>query len=762
MSDTEQIPNSKDKKTRVPEETVEQKIEFEEDVLEAINQEYSVLIAKVRAGNPSANMERIDRAFHLALHAHKEQLRNSGEPYIMHPIAVAQILADLNLDTESIVTALLHDTVEDTDISLSDIAAQFGLQTAKLVSGVTKLAKLDYQPDHIKQAENFRKLLIAISEDIRVLLVKLADRVHNMRTLHFVKDPDKRMKKARETMDVYAPLAERIGIHKFKNELQDLAFAELYPDVRQSIINRISFLRQKGVPLVKTIEEKIRNTLAEAEIDAEVYGREKTSFSIWKKMEHKNVTFEQLSDIIAFRILVKDIPACYQALGIIHTKYHTISNEFKDYISTPKGNGYKSLHTLIIGPKQRCIEIQIRTHDMHMVAELGVAAHWSYKQGIKEKIEGSQYHWVKELLNIMDNAASPEEFMEHSKLEMFYDQVFCFTPKGDLIALPRGSTTVDFAFAVHSKIGLSCVGAKVNGRIRPLSSTLENGDQVEIMRAKVPMASKAWESFVVTGKARVEIRRFLRAKQIEESVGLGRAILQKTLRQLKIEVSDETINALMIKMKRKSADELLSAIGHGIIKRDDIVEYLYPKAHAIPKGKSFGLPNFATRKKTAENNVPISIIGLTPGITVHFAKCCYPIPGDRIIGLNQENHRLDIHVAGCPSLEEYAHQEKDWVDVSWENNGDNVKIEPGHCVHIRVTMTHEIGSLSVVTSAIAKLHANIANLNMHAHTNGFATAIMDIQVRGLNHLNEMLIMLKTLSCVHEAERVKHSLNTSIA
>lgn len=444
-------------------------------ILEARNN----FLAKVKASNPKADLKLIEKAIDITVKAHEGQMRASGEPYCIHPIAVAEILTELKLDTASLITALLHDTLEDTKITLEDIEKDFGKEVAKLVDGVTKLAKIEYQPEHIKQAENFRKLLLAISEDIRVLLVKLADRLHNMRTLKHIKKPDKRIRISHETMEIYSPLAERIGIHKFKNELQDLAFSELHPEIRKSIISRLDFLRKQGTSLVDTIVKEITKTLQDAGIESVVDGREKTTCSIWRKMERKNVAFEQLADIIAFRILVKDPVECYKALGVMHTSYHMIPGGFRDFISTPKANGYQSLHTLVMGPEQRCIEIQIRTHDMHEIAELGVAAHWAYKQNQPSTIEGTHYRWIRELLEILENASSAEEFLENTKLEMYYDQVFCFSPKGDLIALPRGATPVDFAFAVHSNMGLTCIGARVNGRIVPLKTQLENGDQVD-------------------------------------------------------------------------------------------------------------------------------------------------------------------------------------------------------------------------------------------------------------------------------------------
>jgi len=474
------------------------------------------LVERVKSYDPNADEDAINRAYVFAMKMHGSQKRASGDPYFSHPIEVAGILTKYRLDSSSIITALLHDTIEDTPATLEDIEKLFGSEIARLVDGVTKLSRIEMQSDHAKQAENLRKLVIAMSEDIRVLLVKLADRVHNMRTLHYIQKPEKRRRIALETMEIYAPLAERIGMQEIKMELEDLAFAELHGDARASIIARLNFLREQGGDLIGRILEELRATLAEAGIEATVSGREKTPYSIWLKMQRKNVGFEQLSDIMAFRVAVPTVEDCYRALGVIHSKYPMVPNRFKDYISTPKPNGYRSLHTGVFGPERHRIEVQIRTYEMHEVSELGVAAHWKYKAtgSSNQKVtDGRQYRWLRELLDILEHASNPDEFLEHTKLEMFQDQVFCFTPKGDLIALPSGATPVDFAYAVHSDVGDTCVGAKINGRIMPLRSRLQNGDQVEIITSKAQTPNPTWERFVVTGKARARIRRFIRTQQ---------------------------------------------------------------------------------------------------------------------------------------------------------------------------------------------------------------------------------------------------------
>ena len=480
------------------------------------------LVEKVRAYDPSADEDALNRAYVFAMKAHGAQTRASGDPYFSHPLEVAGILTNYHLDTASIITALLHDTIEDTEATTEEITELFGEEVAQLVDGVTKLTQLELQSDRAKQAENFRKLLLAMSKDIRVLLVKLADRLHNMRTLHHVPKEERRHRIAHETMDIYAPLAERIGMHDIKDELEDRAFRELYPDARDSITRRLEFLRSEGESVVEAVLGELRDVFAEAGIEVNIAGREKSPYSIWRKMQRTHSSVEQLSDIIAFRVVVPTVPDCYQALGVVHGRYQVVPGRFKDYISTPKPNGYRSLHTSVIGLADHRIEIQIRTQDMHDVAERGVAAHWVYKEtgsgpasdAVRE--ENRQYRWLQELLEILENAVAPEDFLAHTRMEMFSDQVFCFSPRGEVYSLPRGATPIDFAYAVHTDIGDKSVGAKINGRNMPLRTVLQNGDQVEILISKNQTPSPDWEKLVVTGKARSRIRRVLRGAEMRQ------------------------------------------------------------------------------------------------------------------------------------------------------------------------------------------------------------------------------------------------------
>jgi len=707
------------------------------------------LVEKVKSYRPDADEDAINRAYVFALKAHGSQLRASGDPYFSHPVEVAYFLAGLRLDTASIITGLLHDTVEDTDVTLEEIESMFGKEVRSLVDGVTKLSKIETKSENSKQAENFRKLLIAMSEDLRVLLVKLADRLHNMKTLQFVKSQEKRHRIARETLEIYAPLAERIGMRQLKDELQDLAFTQLYPEARESILKRLDYLRATGKGAVDKIIEQIKNVVVQAGLkEFEVAGREKSPFSIWKKMESKNIGFEQLSDIIAFRIIVADIPQCYQALGAVHAAYHTVPGSFKDYISTPKGNGYRSLHTAVIGPAQQRIEIQIRTREMHEIAEYGVAAHWSYKQSRDYAVDGKQFRWIRELLDILEQSSNPEEFLEHTKLEMYHDQVFCFTPRGDIMALPRGATPVDFAYAVHSGVGDTCVGAKVNGRIVPLKTALKNGDQVEIITSKTQTPSPAWERFVITGKARSEIRKFVRTQQRNEYINLGKAILLKTFRQENQDFNDKTLEPFLSKLNKKTVDDVFAEVGEGLINRSQVFELVYPGkkiANAQPQ-KAGLLDRF--RKKPKINGHALPIKGLIPGMAIHFAGCCHPIPGDKIVGIVTTGKGITIHTAGCETLENFAETPERWIEVAWDT-GSNEQIHVGR---IKASVSHETGGLAAITNSIAKDLGNISNLKIINRSPDYFELLLDIEVKDVGHLNNIIANLRAKEVVQSVER----------
>lgn len=711
------------------------------------------LIEKVKSYDPGADLEKLERACDFSKTSHGTQKRASGDPYYLHPLEVAMILADMHLDLDTIITALLHDTVEDTDVTLDNIEKLFGDNVRALVDGVTKLTKIELQSEQTKQAENFRKLLMAMSEDIRVLLVKLADRLHNMRTLHFVKSPKKRLRIAHETMEVYSPLAERIGMQNLKNEMQDLSFAELHPEVRESIISRLEYLKRTGEGAINNIVEELTLTLQEASTNLhfKVSGREKSACSIWHKMERKNINFEQISDIMAFRVLTETREECYQVLGIIHSKYKMVPDSFKDFISTPKENGYQSLHTVVMGPSQKIIEIQIRTKEMHEVAELGVAAHWSYKQGRDYSTDGKQYKWVRELLYILEHTTDPEEFMENTKLEMDYDHIFCFTPKGDLVALPKGATPVDFAYEVHSKVGNHCTGAKVNGRIVPLRIQLANGDQVEIITSKTQVPSPAWENFVVTGKAKSEVKRFVRAQKRDEYIKLGRRVLAKAAQEAGInEVADKQIEKAAEVLRKKTSDDIYAALGEGLISTVEVIKALYPnKKISVGKSKnplSMLLPNRSN--KYVSESLPIK--GLVPGVAVYFAECCHPIPGDNIIGLVTTGKGMTIHTSDCEMLSNFASTPERLVDVSWGKESS----EQAYIGRIKITLSHEAGALAAFANIIAQEHGNISNLKISERSPEFFVMIVDLVVKGDKHLSSILTSLRSDNRIHSVSRVK--------
>lgn len=711
------------------------------------------LVERVKAYDPNADEDILNRAYVFSMKAHGSQLRASGDPYFSHPLEVAGIITGLKLDTASIATALLHDTVEDTVATLDELDRMFGHEIARLVDGVTKLSRIELQSDQTKQAENFRKLVLAMSEDIRVLLVKLADRLHNMRTLSFLNNPEKRKRIARETIEIYAPLAERMGIQQIKDELEDLAFHELNPDARDSILTRLSYLRSASAGnVVERISSELAATLGEAGVEAQVSGREKTPYSIWGKMQRKNVSFEQLSDIMAFRVIVGTVEQCYQALGVIHGRYPLIPGRFKDYISTPKPNGYRSIHTSVIGPERQRIEVQIRTADMHEVAELGVAAHWAYKQG-ELRTDGRHYRWLRELLDILEHASRPEEFLEHTKLELFQDQVFCFTPKGDLIALPRGATPVDFAYAVHSDVGDTCVGAKINGRMLPLRTQLQNGDQVEIVTSKAQTPSPTWERFVVTGKARARIRRFLRQQQRAQYIELGRGMLQKVWRQEGYDFAEKALEPVCRQFQAQSVDDLYAGVGAGTQSAREVFHAVFP-GHKTVSAETADekVVSIARARRTVKGkDQPLAIRGLIPGLAVHYARCCHPLPGDRIVGIVTTGKGVTIHTIDCETLESFADTPERWLDVAWETD-EGTENQVGR---IHVILANEPGSLGTLSTVIGRNGGNISNLKITNRNSDFFEMLIDIEVNDLRHLNNIIATLRATAVINFVERARN-------
>jgi GTP pyrophosphokinase len=727
------------------------------------------LARQVLAYDPRADGAMIEAAWRLAEEAHAPQKREDGQPYIVHPLAVAQILAGYRLDAATVATALLHDTVEDTGVTLAEIERRFGKEIARLVDGVTKLTRLEIQSERTKQAENFRKLVLAMSEDIRVLIVKLADRLHNMRTLSAVAKPEKRVRTARETIEIYAPLAERIGMDALKTEIETLSFREMNPDAWQTIAARLTYLRGQGADLIEEIEHDLRRVLREQGVEAiEVQGREKSPYSIWLKMQRKNVAFEQLSDIMAFRVIVKDKGDCYGALGAIHSAYRVVPGRFKDWISTPKTNGYQSLHTGVTVPERRNakIEVQIRTRDMHDVAEFGVAAHWIYKQG--ENVAGNRkrYPWVRDLLEILESAADPQDFLDHTKLELHRDQVFCFTPKGDLIELPRGATPVDFAYQVHSQVGDNTVGAKVNGKIVPLRHALENGDQVEIITARGGSPNPAWERFVVTGKARARIRRFVHARQRAQQKEDGRAAIAKVFRAAGLDFSDKIAEPAVRALKQPDFETLCIVVATGQFSPRDVLHAAVPELRApartvdqMPLARPRGrlgagptlTPGKAERPSAARREAAMGVTGLVTGMAVHFAGCCHPLPGDRIVGIVTTGRGVTIHKHDCHGLEAFAATPERFIDVDWEYD-DGAR--GAHVGRIELTAENTAGALAGLTTAIARQEGAVNSLRILNRAGDWCEVVVDVEVRDTGHLAAILAALRACPGVTQVDRAR--------
>jgi len=704
------------------------------------------LVERLKSYDPNADEDLLNRAYVFSMKAHGAQIRASGEPYFTHPLEVASLLVDLRLDCYSVITALLHDTVEDTLATLEEIEALFGPEIANLVDGVTKISRLEVQgvqSEKTQQAENFRKLVLAMSTDIRVLLIKLADRLHNMRTLHFLPSSTTRRRIASETMEIYVPLSERMGMQSFKDEMEDLAFSHLNPEARESVLSRLKFLHETTENPVEKIMTELKKVIESANIIAQVSGREKTPYSIWIKMQNKNIAFEQLSDIMAFRIAVNTVDECYKALGTMHTSYSFVPRRFKDYISTPKPNGYQSLHTTVIGPFNHRIEIQIRTLEMHNIAELGVAAHWQYKQG--EFRDGRQYAWLRGLLEIMEQASGPEEFLEHTKLQMFQDQVFCFTPKGDLIPLPRGATPIDFAYAVHSAVGDHTVSVKINGRKMPLQTPLHNGDQVEIITSKAQSPSPTWERFVVTGKARSRIRRFVQIQQRQQFLELGQSILQKTFHNDNKTVSEKALLQAAKNLNHNSIDDLYVAIGEGLHTISQVIALIYPKQKlATP---AMHEPTKSRLPSPLGTAIPIK--GLIEGMAVHYAGCCHPLPGDTITGIVTTGKGVTIHTQDCEVLGIFSDSER-IVELVWE---DHLNLQHRYAGRLKVTFLNKPGSLASLSTAISTQEANISNIRVANRTIDFWDVLIDIEVKDSEHLKTVIASLRSLPTINSVERI---------
>ena len=703
------------------------------------------IIEKMRSYSGGVDARRLTRAFEFGKRAHHGQMRASGEPYFTHPVAVANILVDMRLDEESVITALLHDTVEDCEVTLETLHSEFGGDVAQLVDGVTKLSRLATRSlPSSAQAENFRKLLMAMSEDVRVLMVKLADRTHNMRTLSFIPKPEKRHRIARETMDIYAPLAERIGLTKLQTELEDSAFEILNGEMRQSILTRLEFLTSEAKLTIPTISVELQSTIERAGIECSVSGRLKSPYSIWRKMQTKAVTMDQLADIVAFRVLVPTKDDCYRALGQLHQNYPTVMGRFKDYVSTPKRNGYQSLHTGVLGPQNHRIEVQIRTPDMHSVAEHGVAAHWHYKRA-KQDNSPPKYKWIQELVGLLDEEAGADEFLEHTKMDLYHDQVFCFTPRGDLIALPRGATAVDFAYAVHTQVGESCMGVRINGKTRQLATELQNGDQIEILTSPDAKPRAEWESFVMTGRAKSAIRRFTRAQRVTEFTRIGRTRIEKTFREhdkpFRSRALEKTLSAFGV----TRVEEVFALVGEDRLSPLRVLERLYPDVVTGDDKEA------RDRRRTKVNQPNLKIEGDNAGAAITIARCCHPLPGEAIVGIFTTGKGITVHKVGCTTLSKFSDTPELWLDVSWEK--DSLRRVNAR---LNTVLSNEPGSLASLATVISQQGGNISNIHLTDRNPDFFRFELDLEVKDVEHMRAIIAVLQANKYVESVERADAS------
>jgi GTP diphosphokinase / guanosine-3',5'-bis(diphosphate) 3'-diphosphatase len=693
------------------------------------------LIALVRNYNPKTNVELLREAYAYGREMHSGQTRQSGEEYFTHPVEVAAILTEQRLDDASIITALLHDTIEDTRSTYGDISRRFGSEVAELVDGVTKLTNLQLSSSETKQAENFRKLFMAMSKDLRVILVKLADRLHNMRTIKSMK-PEKQVQKARETMDIFAPLAGRMGMQWMREELEDLAFRVLNPDGRNSIIRRFITLQRETGDVVKRITDDIQTELGAEDITADVFGRAKKPYSIWRKMEEKGQSFSRLSDIYGFRIICERDGDCYRVLGAIHRRWRSVPGRFKDYISQPKSNGYRSIHTTVSGRDGKRVEIQIRTRQMHEVAESGVAAHWSYRDGVRAQnpFAVDPARWIAQLTERFEAAEDHGEFLENVKLEMYSDKVFCFTPKGEVIKLPKGATPLDFAYSIHTRIGDSCVGAKVDGVRVPLWTRLKNGQSVVILTAEGQRPQAAWIEIVATGRAKGAIRKSLREENRERYVKLGRELARVGFEHIGKKATDKALSTAAKQMGLNGGEELLARLGSAEVNVRDVVRALYPELDISGD----------------EVDAARAVLGLDPGEQPHRAQCCQPCPGERIVGISYRGQGVLIHAIDCAALEEFEDQPDRWVDLQW-HSGQHAAV---HAVSLAVTISNDAGVLGRICTLIGEQKANISDLNFRDRKPDFYRIIIDVELRDLEHLHAVMLALEAESDVARVRRIR--------
>ena len=713
------------------------------------------LTDRVKSYDPKADEALIDKAYVYATQMHGSQKRASGDPYYAHPIQVAGILTDYRLDTASIITALLHDVIEDTSATRADIAERFGEEVAVLVEGVTKLSRLELQAEQTRQAENLRKFILAISKDVRVLMVKLADRLHNMRTLQYVK-PEKRERIARETLEVYSPLARSIGMHRIAIELEELAFRHLHAPARDAIVRRLEALKLEQGQTVERVTAELERTLLAEGVKARVYGREKSPYSIWRKLQQKSVGFSALSDVYGFRVIVQDEADCYRALGVIHRHWSMAPGRFKDYISTPKSNNYRSLHTTVVGPQGTRIELQIRTEEMERIAEDGVAAHWRYKNnayGFDAEAASSgggrdPLQTLRHLVQVVENGGEHDEWVEHAKLEMYLDQVFAFTPKGELITLPSGAMPLDFAYAVHTEVGDQAVGALINGEHKPMRTLLQNGDVVQILRDPGAHIPPDWRSLSITGRAQSAIRRHIRATEREEFQRLGRSGLEQAFVRAGKKLKDVNLQPALEVLNLPSDEELYDRLGRGQVSAAVVIDALFPKLG--PKQRA------AVRARTRIDGGKAGRLfvrggGLTPGVSIHFAPCCTPLPGDRIVGIVQPGQGLTVHVIDCDRLTEFESQGDLWRDLRWTPQAERLGLGPAA---LKASIRNAPGVLGQACTIIGEAGGNILNLKMTHRKEDFFEVLFEVEVTDAKHATVIAAALRANPSVEVVERVK--------
>jgi GTP pyrophosphokinase len=708
------------------------------------------LIDKVRAYNPGADTDLLVRAYEFSASVHKGQRRRSGEPYLIHPVEVASIIADLQLDVPSVATGLLHDTVEDTLATLDQVRQLFGPEIADLVDGVTKISQINFNSREEKQAENFRKMIIAMAKDLRVILIKLADRTHNMRTLGAL-SPERQHDIAEETLEIYAPLAHRLGVNWIKGELEDNALRYLRPEVYYQLKRNIAKKKAERERYIKEVKEILQKKLGEAEIEAEIAGRPKHFYSIYKKMQAQNVLFDQIYDLVAFRVVVDSLRECYEALGVVHANWKPVPSRFKDFIALPKANMYQSLHTTVIGPYGERMEVQIRTHEMHRIAEEGIAAHWRYKGGTEKHVDAERFAWLRQLLEWNQSAQDPAEYMGSVKEDLFSDEVFVFTPKGELLNFPDGSSVVDFAYRIHSEVGHHCAGARVNGKLVPLRYRLRNGDTVEIITTASQTPSKDWLKYVTGSRAKQKIRNWIKYQQRSRSIAIGTEILERDLGRHQLSLGklrkEGRLAPLLQGLSIKDEESLVAAVGYGRLTTRQVLARLLP-AHELDGGQAKPESTLRRIMRLVSRNAPSGVQVSGEGdMLVRFGRCCDPLPGERILGFITRGRGVTVHAVDCPHVLQTDPQRR--IEVAWENGAAAPRAVP-----VEVVCIDEPGLLAGITKAISSAGVNISRAQVRSTPDKHAVNSFDLMVSSADQLNRVMRAVGKVRGVMKVSRAR--------